>query len=70
MKTVIYSVKGMTCMGCVGSVKRVLERQKAVDHAEVSLENHMAKVTYDEQLINDELIIKLITNLGYEVEVA
>ncbi len=69
MKTVEYKVTGMHCMGCAGSVKRVLERNAAVDSAEVSLEDSNAKVSYDESLIDDQKVIALIKNLGYEAEV-
>lgn len=66
MKTVEYSIKGMTCTGCSGSVKRVLDRQQAVKSAEVSLENQMAVVTYDENEIDDQRIIHLINGLDFQ----
>ncbi len=69
MKTVAYKVSGMHCMGCVGSVKRVLERQAGIERAEVSLELGKAEVVFDDALINDDKIVELIKNLGYEVEV-
>lgn len=69
MKTVEYKVSGMHCMGCAGSIQRVLERNAAVENAEVSLEDGNAKVSYDETLIDDAKVIKLIENLGYEAEV-
>ncbi|QWB95192.1 cation transporter [Mycoplasmatota bacterium] len=66
MKTVEYSIKGMTCTGCSSSVKRVLDRQQAIKSAEVSLENEMAKVTYDEHEIDDQQIINLINRLDFK----
>lgn len=69
MKQVTYKIAGMSCTGCVGSVKRALERQHAITEAAVSLDSNEAKVRYDESLINDEKVITLIQNLGYEAEV-
>ena len=36
METTVVPVKGMTCMGCVSSVKRVLGNISGVSQAEVS----------------------------------
>ena len=69
MKTVEYKVTGMHCDGCASSVKRVLERNKAIDNALVSYENKQASIVYDETLIDDQQIISLIKKLGYEAEV-
>ena len=38
MQTEVIKVKGMTCMGCVNSVKNVLEKIPGVSSADVSLE--------------------------------
>lgn len=40
-----YTLSGMTCMGCVASVKAALESVEGVEHAEVSLTPPAAKVT-------------------------
>lgn len=37
-------VEGMHCEGCVGRVRRVLEREEGVREAEVSLEDGEARV--------------------------
>ena len=37
MQTEIIKVNGMTCMGCVNSVKNVLEKMPGVSSADVSL---------------------------------
>ena len=40
-------VKGMTCGGCVASVKRVLEGTPGVKSADVSLANGEARITHE-----------------------
>jgi copper chaperone len=47
METVTLKVEGMTCAGCVRSVKRVLEDVPGVRSAEVSLERAEARVELD-----------------------
>ncbi len=47
METTVMKVSGMTCMGCVNSVKKVLHAIDGVHSAEVSLEPAQATVVYD-----------------------
>ena len=47
METEVIKVKGMTCMGCVNSVKSVLEKIPGVDSADVSLEQKQVTIQYD-----------------------
>lgn len=47
METVTIKVSGMTCGGCVASVKRVVQAVAGVDGVHVSLEKGEAVVTYD-----------------------
>jgi copper chaperone len=44
METITLKVGGMTCQGCVRSVKKVLEAVPGVRNADVSLEEAQAKV--------------------------
>ena len=47
MQTTVVNIKGMTCMGCVRSVKNVLEKIPGVSSAEVSLEDAQVKIQHD-----------------------
>lgn len=66
METITLPVKGMTCMGCVASVKRVLTAIDGVTQAEVSLEKNQASVTYDPAKAGLPAIKAAITDAGYE----
>ncbi len=46
-----YHISGMTCQGCVASVKKNLELVDAVKTVEVNLEKEAAKVTMDTPLV-------------------
>ncbi len=67
METTTIPVKGMTCMGCVSSVKRVLGNIGGVSQAEVSLEKAQATVTYDSGKTSLQAIKAAITDAGYDV---
>jgi copper chaperone len=47
METVTIKVSGMTCGGCVASVKRVVQAVAGVESVDVSLDKGEAVVTYD-----------------------
>ncbi len=67
MEKITLPVKGMTCMGCVSSVKRVLGAVQGVGSAEVSLEKAQAEVTYDPGKTGPETLKAAITDAGYDV---
>ena len=67
METTVVPIKGMTCMGCVSSVKRVLGSVSGVSQAEVSLEKAQATVTYDTSKTSLPAIKAAITDAGYDV---
>ncbi|PZP53567.1 MAG: heavy metal transporter, partial [Azospira oryzae] len=60
-------VKGMTCQGCVKSVRTVLEKIEGVGHVDVSLEKGEASIEYDPIRTNDEALRAAIEGAGYEV---
>jgi copper chaperone len=69
MQTEIIKIEGMTCMGCVNSVKNVLEKIPGVDSAEVSLDQKQATIQYDDASANTAQFRKAIEDAGFEVAV-
>lgn len=67
METVTLSVKGMTCMGCVASVKRVLGAIAGVGNVDVSLEKAQATIQYDAAKTDARQFKSAIEDAGYEV---
>lgn len=67
MQTEIIKVKGMTCMGCVNSVKNVLEKIPGVRSADVSLEQKQVTVQYDAATTNAGKFKDAIKGAGFEV---
>jgi len=67
METTVIPVKGMTCMGCVSSVKRVLGAVPGVGGADVSLDKAQAEVLYDPAKTGPDALKAAITDAGYDV---
>lgn len=67
METITIPVGGMTCMGCVASVKRVLGGLDGISSAEVTLHPAQATVTYDAGKLDLPAIKTAISDAGYDV---
>ena len=67
MKTETLKIKGMTCMGCVGSVKQVLESVPGVSTVNVSLEQGLAIVDYDAARTDPARLGAAVEEAGFEV---
>jgi copper chaperone len=67
METTTIAVSGMTCMGCVASVKRVLGGIAGVTSAEVTLDPGQAKISYDPAMASLQAIKTAISDAGYDV---
>ena len=65
MQSMIFDIHGMTCGGCVGSVKRALQKVDGVSDVDVSLDRGQATVNADVSLASAAQIVAAITKLGY-----
>ncbi len=62
MKKVVLKVDGMSCMGCVNTVRKVLEKKGAKD-IRVSLEEGKAEFTIEKGGVEE--ILKALETVGY-----
>ncbi len=67
METLTLNVKGMTCMGCVNSVKRVLAPIAGVAQVEVVLETGKVDIDFDASQAKADQFREAIRNAGFEV---
>jgi copper chaperone CopZ len=65
MMSTTLTVTGMTCLHCVGAVKKALEQVPGVETAEVSLEKAQAVVSGDAEL---QAMVAAIKEQGYSAE--
>jgi copper chaperone len=67
MEKITLTVKGMTCMGCVRSVKAVLEPLAGVAKVDITLDGGLVAVEFDSAKIQAEQLKAAIDDAGYEV---
>jgi copper chaperone len=67
MQNVSFDVQGMTCGGCVASVKRVLSALPGVQSVDVTLEPGKASVAYDPARVSVDQLREAVENAGYDV---
>ena len=67
METIQLNIQGMTCNGCVNSVRNVLQKTPGVSSVEVSLEHHRATVTYNPAQANPAQFKAIVEDAGYDV---
>jgi copper chaperone len=67
METAVLKVSGMTCMGCVASVTRVLEAVAGVAKVNVSLEQGLATVSYDAAATDPQRLGAAVRDAGFDV---
>lgn len=69
MQTTILNINGMTCMGCVNSIKNVVEKVSGVSGADVSLENKQIEIQYDPEITNINQFKEAIVGAGFEINI-
>ncbi len=67
MQTTTIKIDGMTCMGCVNSVKTVLEKVSGVSQVDVSLEQAHATIQYDAEKIDVGQLKQVVEDAGFDV---
>jgi len=69
MQTAILNINGMTCMGCVTSIKKVLEEIAGVSDSDISLKKKQAKIQYDPEKTNINKLKEAIVGAGFEINI-
>ncbi|MCP4634817.1 MAG: heavy-metal-associated domain-containing protein [candidate division Zixibacteria bacterium] len=64
----IMKIDGMTCMGCVGKVKKSLSSIEGVKSCDVSLEESRATVVFTNDVVTDTDLVEAVKKLGYKVQ--
>ena len=67
MKKIELKIEGMHCEGCSKRLTKVLNNVEGVNTVEVSLENKVAKIEYDESIAKIEDFEQAIEDAGFMV---
>ncbi len=66
-KVATFTVKGMSCMGCVSKVKKAALSVDGVLDCDVSLKDGVAKVSYDPAKVDEKKILAALQKTEYTV---
>ena len=66
MSTTQYSVKGMTCDHCAGSVTAEIKKIPGVTNVDVDVATGRVTVEGDQQ-VTDDAVVEAVEEAGYEV---
>jgi len=67
MQTATIKIKGMTCMGCVNSIKNVLKNVPGIAQLEVTLDPAQAIVQFDPENTSLSQLKETIIDAGFDV---
>ena len=67
MKKVEIKIEGMHCEGCSKRLTKVLSNVEGVNMVDVSLENKLAHIEYDEAIAKLKDFYEVIEDAGFEV---
>ncbi|KAK0588337.1 hypothetical protein LWI29_038330 [Acer saccharum] len=62
----VFSVIGMTCSACAGSVEKAIKRLPGIHEAAVDVLNNKAQVLFYPTFVNEERIRETIEDVGFE----
>jgi len=65
-----FSVSGMTCAACSGTIERALQRVRGVHSARVSLLTERCEVVFDERILSAAQVVSEIEDVGFEASVS
>jgi copper chaperone CopZ len=67
-KTVIYFVKGFSCITCATGLDTMLGQQKGITSSKSTYPQGKVTVGFDPHQISEQAIIAFITDLGFTVQ--
>lgn len=70
MKKAEFNIQGMTCSSCQSHVEKAVCKLEGTKKVNVNLLSNQMKLEYDENLLNQESIIKAIVDAGYGATIA
>lgn len=62
-------IQGMTCGNCVAKVESALNATEGVSEVVVEQKKGSAKITYDESVVTEKDLVRVVVDAGYRAEV-
>ncbi len=68
MRTLVLTVSGMSCDGCVEHLTRSIDSTEGVTGVHVDLMSRTARVEYDDAICKPSDLINAVRRVGYQVD--
>ena len=65
-----FHIKGMHCESCAVEIREQLETTAGVRKADVTFNGKTANVEFDDDVVQEQTLVKKIQDLGYQATVA
>jgi len=65
VKSQKFNVTGMTCSACSARIEKNLNKAEGIKVANVNLLSNSMRVEYDENILNESDIVKIVQDTGY-----
>ncbi len=69
MKKLTFDIAGMHCQSCVTLLTKGIQKEAGVKYVNVNLATEKATIEFEESLINEQKLIELIKDLGYDAKI-
>lgn len=66
-KSYDYSIEGMSCVACAGSIERVLKKQEGVGSVSVNFSTEKLRIIYDEEKITFDMLNEKLEKLDFKL---
>lgn len=70
MKKVKFFISGMTCSSCVAHVEKAVNKLDGVKNINVNLLSNNMILEYEDNILDNDKIIKAVTDAGYGIAIA
>lgn len=70
MKSQKFNVTGMTCSACSSRIEKNINKTEGIKEANVNLLSNSMMIEYDDSIINENDIIKVVQDTGYDAYLA
>ncbi len=61
-----YNIEGMTCSACSAAIERNIKKIEGINNVNVSLLTNSMLVDFDDQIVNNEMILNSVSKAGYQ----
>ncbi len=65
-----FNIDGMHCDSCAIDIKETLEETAGVKQADVSFNGKTAVIEFDDQIVQQQTLVKKLQDLGYTATIA